>query len=86
MVNAQKITAYAVCRFQRAEVFLVIFVEFAAQMQPNLVQHAGELHHAFSHFLRAFGVCYHAKSNRRCALSAQLDRLFLPVRLSLCRS
>src|SRR5262245_23374895 len=48
MMHAQKIAAYTVRRFQRAEVFSIIFVELAAQMQPNLVQHAREIHHATS--------------------------------------
>src|SRR5947208_11815473 len=64
MMHAQKIAAHAVCRFQRAEVFLIIFVEFAAQMQPNLVQHAREIHHAFGHFFWAFGIGSHEQMNR----------------------
>jgi hypothetical protein len=42
-MHAQKIAAHAVCGFQRAEVFLIIVVELAAQMQPNLVQQHGPL-------------------------------------------
>jgi|SRR6516165_10312170 len=78
MMHAQKIAAHTVGRFERAEVFLIIFVELAAQMLPNLVQHAREIQHTFGHFFRAFWIGPHAKSNRRCALYAQLGQ-------SLCK-
>src|SRR4030095_11140599 len=64
MVHAQKIAARSVCRFQRAEVFLMIFVELAAQMQANLVQHAREIHHAFGHFFGTFWIGSHREMNR----------------------
>src|SRR2546430_1544348 len=50
MVHAQKIAAHTVCRFQRAEVFLIIFVQLTTHIQSNLVQHTREIHHAFGHF------------------------------------
>src|SRR4029077_12632236 len=64
MVHAQKIAARSVCRFQRAEVFLIVFVEFAAQMQPNLVQHAREIHHALGHFFGTLWISSHSQMNR----------------------
>jgi hypothetical protein len=64
MMNAQKIAAHAVRRFQSAEVFSIIFVELATQMQPNLVQHPGEIHHAARHFSWAFWIGRHAQINR----------------------
>src|SRR2546423_9361215 len=64
MVHAQKIAAHAVCRFQRAEVFSIIFVEFATQMQPNLVQHAREIHHAARHFFGTLWIASHRQMNR----------------------
>ena len=48
----------------RAEVFLIIFVELAAQMQANLVQHAREIHHAFGHFFGTFWIGSHRQMNR----------------------
>jgi hypothetical protein len=33
-------------------------------MQPNLVQHAREIHHAARHFLWAFGINSHERTNR----------------------
>ena len=64
MVHAQKIATRSVCRFQRAEVFLIIFVEVAAEMQPNLVQHTWEIHHAFSHFFGTLWIGSHRQMNR----------------------
>src|SRR5437773_1775285 len=61
MVHAQKIAAHPVRRFERAEVFSIIFVELAAQMQPDLVQHAREVHHAARHFFWAFRISAHGK-------------------------
>src|SRR3954451_15527384 len=64
MVHAQKITADTVRRFQRAEVLLIIFVKFAAEMQPNLVQHPGEINHAARHFLWTLWIGSHRRMNR----------------------
>src|SRR5436190_19446703 len=64
MVHAQKIAADTVCRFQRAEVFLIIFMQLAAQMQPNLVQHAWEINHAARHFFGTFWIGSHRQMNR----------------------
>ena len=73
MMHTQEIAAHAVCRFQRTEVFLIIFVQFAAQMQPNLVQHAREIHHAARHFLRASGINSHERTNRMSAPKTRSD-------------
>jgi len=64
MMHAQKIAAHAVCGFQRAEVFLIIVVELATQMQPNLVQHSREIHHAFGHFFGTLWIGSHRPMNR----------------------
>src|SRR5439155_9412688 len=41
----------------------IIFMELAAQMQPNLVQHSRELHHAVRHFFWAFRISRHRRMN-----------------------
>src|SRR6266536_6489951 len=64
MMYAQKIAANTVRGFQRAEVFLIIFVELAAQMQPNLVQHTREIHHAARHFFGTLWIGSHTQMNR----------------------
>src|SRR5262249_29996633 len=64
MVHAQKIAARPVCRSHPAEVFSIIFVELAAQMQPNLVQHAREIHHAARHFFGTLWIASHKQMNR----------------------
>ena len=64
MVYAQKIAADTVRRFQRPEVFLIIWLEFAAQMQPNFVQHAREIQHAVGHFSGTLWIVSHAQMNR----------------------
>src|SRR5439155_7896967 len=61
MMYAQKIAAHTISGFRRAEVFLIIFVEFAAGVQANLVEHAREIYHAARHFLRALGIRPHAR-------------------------
>jgi hypothetical protein len=33
-------------------------------MQPNLVEHAGKIHHAARHFLTALGIDRHNQMNR----------------------
>src|SRR5205809_4583120 len=42
----------------------IIFMELAAQMQPNLVQHSREIHHAVRHFFWAFRISLHRGMNR----------------------
>src|SRR5436190_23888709 len=64
MMHAQKIAAHVIRRSQRAEVFSIIFVELAAQMQPNLVQHAREIQHAARHFFRTLWIGSHEQMNR----------------------
>src|SRR5512132_4366961 len=74
MVHAQKIATRTVCRFQRAEVFLIIFVEVAAQMQPNLVQHTREIHHAFGHFFWTLWIGSHRQMNRIITWPRNIDQ------------
>src|SRR5206468_8699014 len=64
MVHAQKIAAHAVGRFRRTEVFSIIFVKLAAQMQPNLVQHTREIHHAARHLFGTLWIGSHTQMNR----------------------
>jgi hypothetical protein len=61
IMDPQKITAYPVNRFHRAEVLVIIFMQFAARVQPNLVQHAREIHHPLGHFFRAFRIRAHVQ-------------------------
>src|SRR5215471_9721004 len=64
MMHAQKIAAHTICGFQRAEVFLIIVGKLAAQMQPNLVQHAREIQHALGHFSWTLWIGSHTQMNR----------------------
>src|SRR5207249_3337105 len=64
MMHPQKIAAHAVRRFERAEIFSIIFVELAAQMQPDLVQHAREIQHAARHFPGTLWIGSHSQINR----------------------
>src|SRR6058998_4289938 len=42
----------------------IIFMELAAQMQSNLVQHAREIHHAARHFFGTLWIGSHRQMNR----------------------
>src|SRR5204863_1407911 len=53
MVHPEKIAANTVRRFHSAEIWLVIFVQLAIQMEPDLIDHPWEIHHALGHFPRA---------------------------------
>ena len=64
VMHPQKITTNTVCGFGRTEVFLIIFVQVAAQMQSNLVQHPREIHHAARHFFRTLWIGSHRQTNR----------------------
>src|SRR5437867_2536367 len=64
MMHAQKIAAHAIRRFECPEIFSIIFMEFAAQKQPNLVQHAREIQHAARHFSRTLWIGSHSQMNR----------------------
>jgi hypothetical protein len=64
MVHAQKIAAHPVRRFERAEVSSIILVQFAAGVQPNLVQHTREIHHAARHFFGTLWIGSHTQMNR----------------------
>src|SRR5204863_9076374 len=64
IVYPQEIRAGAVRGARFAEVGMIFFAQFTAGMQPNLVQHPGEIHHPLGHFLRAFRVCAHLANTR----------------------
>src|SRR4030095_3153560 len=74
MVHAQKMAAHTVCRFRRAEVFLIIFVEVATQMQSNLVNHAREIHHASRHFFGTLWIGSHRQMNRIIPWRRNIDQ------------
>jgi len=75
MVHAEKIATRPVYRSHRAEVFSIIFAELAAQMQPNLVQHAREIYHAARHFFGTLWIGSHRRMNRIIRGGAILARL-----------
>ena len=54
---------------QRTEVLVIILMQLAARMKPNLVEHAREIHHALRHFFRAFRIRRHARVMARIAIS-----------------
>jgi hypothetical protein len=70
IVDAQKIATSAIKRPRRAEVLVIILVQLAPRVQPNLVQHAREIHHASRHLFRAFWIGAHAGVNRIPTTSA----------------
>src|SRR6266498_2851169 len=72
--QAQKIATNTVCGFQRAEVFLIIFVQLATQMQPNLVQHTREIHHAARHFFGTLWIGSHRQMNRIIPWRRNIDQ------------
>src|SRR5947207_7708658 len=45
MMHAQKIAAHSIRRFECPEIFSIIFMQFAPQLQPNLVHLAGKIDH-----------------------------------------
>ena len=61
IVHAQKIAAGAIKRSRRTKILVIILVQFAAGVLPNLVQHSWEIHHAARHFFRASRISRHAR-------------------------
>jgi hypothetical protein len=53
MMHAQKITKRAVSGLRRSEIRLIIFVQLAVQMHPDLVEHPREINDAFGRLSRA---------------------------------
>src|SRR4029079_5161438 len=70
IVDPQKIAASTIKRSRRAKILVIILVQFAPAVQPNLVQHAREIHHPARRFFRASRVRAHAASNRIPTVSA----------------
>jgi hypothetical protein len=65
IMDPQKITAHPIDRFHRAKILVIIFVQLSAGMQPNLVQHPREIHHATRHFFRALWIGRHMRELNR---------------------
>src|SRR5437870_8244318 len=61
IMDAQKIAAHSICGMRGAKVLVIIRVQLAAGVQPNLVQHPREIHHAVRHFFWAFGITRHTQ-------------------------
>ena len=59
VIHPKKIRARAIRGFRTAEIRVIFFGKFATCVEPDLVQHSGEIHHSLGHFLRAFRIRAH---------------------------
>src|SRR5437868_15397338 len=45
---------------------MIFFCQLATRVQPDFIQHPGEIHHSLGHFLRAFRISAH-RSTLNCS-------------------
>ena len=65
IIDAQEIAAGTIKRSPPTEILMIIFMQLAARMQSNFVQHPSEIHHAFCHFFRAPRISRHSPNKCR---------------------
>src|SRR4029077_18797076 len=75
IVGTQKIAAGAIKRLRRAEILVIILVQFAPVVQPNLVQHARVIHHAAHHFFGTLWIGSHRQMNRIIPWRGNIDQI-----------
>jgi hypothetical protein len=61
VIHSQKIAASAVGSLDLAKIAMVILMQVATRVQPDLVQHPGKIFHSADRFTRAFGKGFHTE-------------------------